>query len=124
MDATTQLSPVIKVLQLSFLLIVISLGLSAQPVFNDDPAGPGEWGFRPHDGSISKRNPPGFSWRPQEGAHNYIFQVAKDVTFIDIVHEAQDIEYMVYCPPVTLPVEQLYWRVAFVGDNGQSNWSQ
>ena len=57
----------IKVFKLSFLLVVICLGLYAQPAFNDDPAGPGEWGFRPHDGSLSNRNPPGFSWRPQEG---------------------------------------------------------
>ena len=119
MDARTNLFYfVIKILQLSFLLIVICLGLSAQPVFDDEPAGPGESGFRRHGGSISKRNPPGFSWRPQEGAHKYVFQVARDVAFTDIVHEVRDIEYTVYCPPVTLPVEQLYWRVAFVGDNG------
>ncbi len=59
--ATPLLFPVTKVLTLAFASIVICMELSAQTAFNDDPAAPGEWGFRPHDGSISKRNPPGFS---------------------------------------------------------------
>ncbi len=96
----------------------------AQPVFDDTPAAPGEWGFRPADGTVSATNPPGFSWRPQEGARVYVLEVARDEAFADIVYDAQGIEMNVHCPPLILPAERLFWRVAAVGeDAARSQWS-
>lgn len=106
-------------------IAVIAMGVPAhaQAAFDNTPARPGEWGFRPADGSVSATNPPGFCWRPQEGARVYVLQVARDEAFADIVYEAQGIEMNVHCPPLTLPDEQLHWRVAFVGEGGRSEWS-
>ena len=40
---------------------------AAQPlVLNETPAGDGERGYHPADGSVSQVNPPSFSWCPQE----------------------------------------------------------
>lgn len=96
----------------------------AQTAFDDTPAGPGEWGFRPPHGSVSATNPPAFSWRPQEGARAYVVEVARDEGFADIVYEAQGVEMSVHCPPLALPAERLCWRVAFVGEEGRSEWSE
>ncbi len=95
----------------------------AQAAFDDTSAAPGEWGFRPADGSVSATNPPSFSWRPQEGARVYALEVARDRAFADIVYEAQGVEMTVHCPPLILPAERLHWRVAFVGEGGRSQWS-
>ena len=84
----------------------------AQAQFDDTPAGLGEWGFRPTEGGVSATNPPGFCWRPQEGARVYALEVARDEAFVDIVYEAQGIELNVHCPPLILPTGHLYWRVA------------
>jgi hypothetical protein len=105
-------------------VMLMSTSAFAQAQFDDTPAGPGDWGFRPADGSVSATNPPGFSWRPQEGARVYVLQVARDTAFTDIIHEAQGVEFTLYCPPLTLPVERLHWRVAFMGEGGRSEWSE
>ena len=31
---------------------------------DERPAEPGEWGYRPEEGTIAATNPPSFSWRP------------------------------------------------------------
>ncbi len=93
--------------------------------FDDSPAGPGEWGFRPAEGSSSAINPPGFCWRPQQAARLYVLQVARDEGFEDIVYEAQGLDLSVHCPPLTLPAGRLWWRVAFVAEaNQHSEWSR
>ncbi|MFP4250091.1 MAG: DUF4962 domain-containing protein, partial [Armatimonadota bacterium] len=105
-------------------VMLVSAAAYAQVEFDDTPAGPGEWGFRPADGSVSATNPPRFSWRPQDGARAYVLEVARDEGFEDIVYEAQGVELTLHSAPVTLPAEQLHWRVAFVGDDGRSEWSE
>ncbi len=110
------------------LVLVAAMAMAAtvraQTEFDDTPAAPGEWGFRPPDGGISATNPPGFCWRPQQGARVYVLQVARDEGFSDIVYEAQGIEMNVHRPPLILPAERLFWRVAFVGEDGRrSRWS-
>lgn len=105
-------------------VMLVALASHAQAQFDDTPAGLGEWGFRPTEGGVSATNPPGFCWRPQEGARVYALEVARDEAFVDIVYEAQGIELNVHCPPLILPTGRLYWRVAFVGaDNVRSQWS-
>ncbi|MFP4248941.1 MAG: DUF4962 domain-containing protein [Armatimonadota bacterium] len=105
-------------------VILMCSSAFGQAQFDDTPAGPSEWGFRPDDGSPSATNPPGFSWRPQDGAQSYVLQVARDEGFADIVYEADDIAMSVHRPPVTLPAESLHWRVAFTTDEGRSEWSE
>ncbi len=97
----------------------------AQPEFDDTPPAVREWGFRPFEDDVSMTNPPAFSWRQQDGARSYVLQIARDEGFTDVLYEADEIDLFVHCPPVTLPVaEHLYWRVAFVGEEEQSEWSQ
>ncbi|MEA3399760.1 MAG: DUF4962 domain-containing protein [Armatimonadota bacterium] len=106
-------------------VVMVAAAAFAQAQFDDTPAGEREWGFRPADGSASATNPPGFCWRPQEGARVYALEVARDRDFRDIVYEAQGLELSVHCPPLTLPAERLWWRVAFVGEeNRRSQWSK
>jgi len=105
-------------------VVLMATAAHPQAEFDDTPAAPGEWGFRPADASVSATNPPGFCWRPQEGARVYALEVARDQAFADIVYEAQGLEHNVHCPPLILPAERLFWRVAFVGeDNVRSQWS-
>ncbi len=115
----------LRLLLMVMAVITMAAAAHAQaPAFNDTPAAANEWGFRPADGSVSATNPPGFSWRPQEGARAYALEVARDEAFRDIVYEAQGIEMSVHCPPLILPAERLVWRVAFVGEGGRSQWSE
>jgi hypothetical protein len=113
-------------------LAALAVGLSALAQeaaieFNDTPAGPGEWGFRPGAGEVTQVTPPGFSWRPQEGAATYHLQVAAgdDEQFQRCVYEAEGVEMTVHCPPRTLPAGDYRWRVRFVDDGGAvSGWSE
>ena len=115
----------LRLLLIAMAVMTVAAVAHAQaPAFNDTPAAANEWGFRPADGSVSATNPPGFSWRPQEGARAYALEVARDEAFRDVVYEAQGIEMSVHCPPLILPAERLYWRVAFVGEGGRSQWSE
>lgn len=115
----------LRLVIVSIMVIAMASGGYAQPAFDDTPPEPRDWGFRPFDGDISMTNPPGFSWRQQSGARSYVLQVARDAGFADTVYEAEEIDLFVHCPPVTLPAgERLHWRIAFVGDEGQSGWSE
>ncbi|MCP4641765.1 MAG: DUF4962 domain-containing protein [bacterium] len=92
---------------------------------DEEPAGAGEWGYRPADGSTPALNPPGFSWRPCEDAAGYVIQIARDQAFDDIVHAVEDVKWSAYCPPAVLPEGTLYWRYAARGAKGkQSGWSR
>ena len=115
----------IRLMMLVIVGTMLAGAVQAVEEFDDAPAAPREWGFRPFEEEVSRRNPPGFSWRQQQGARSYVLQIARDAGFADIVYEAEEIELFVHCPTVTLPVaERLYWRVAFVGEEQQSAWSR
>ncbi|MFT5368368.1 MAG: hypothetical protein ACI8V2_003332, partial [Candidatus Latescibacterota bacterium] len=45
----------------------------ANLILNEEPAQPGEWGFRP-DGVTTEETPPAFVWRPQTDAVTYEVQ--------------------------------------------------
>jgi len=106
-------------------VIAMAVAAEGQPKFDDTPRSSKEWGFRPVEGSEMRVNPPGFSWRPQEGAKSYLLQVARDDDFADLVYEVKGIVFNVHCPPEVLPVGDFRWRVAFVTEQGeQSAWSK
>ena len=92
---------------------------------DETEAAPGEWGFRPGDGSLWQMTPPGFSWRPQEGARFYELQCARDDAFSQIDYEAKGITFNVHCPPRTLPAGGWFWRFRFYDTLGDvSEWSR
>jgi hypothetical protein len=106
-------------------LLVAMPAMAAQLEVDETPGEPGTWGFRPADGEISQRNPPPFSWRPQEAATHYRLQVAADEAFQRLLYEADDIVFNVHCPSETLPAGPIFWRFGYRdADGNQSAWSR
>jgi hypothetical protein len=106
-------------------IVLGTYAAAAQVAVNDTPGKEGEWGFRPEEGVASAVNPPGFVWRPQEGAASYQVQVAKDQGFARVVFDANELKYDCYCPPKTLEEGTWFWRYRFTDKKGQvSQWSQ
>ena len=107
------------------LLMAASQTLAAEHLSIDETSGkPGEWGFRPADGSVSQVTPPGFSWRPQKDAASYDLQCAADSAFADVDYEATSITFNVHCPPRTLSPGRWYWRFRYNDQSGAaSDWS-
>lgn len=97
---------------------------AAQPlVLNETPAGDGEWGYHPADGSVSQVNPPSFSWRPQENLR-WELECSHDSTLGVITYSAHDIEFNVHCPPHTLAQGTYTWRYRGKDADGRfTNWS-
>jgi hypothetical protein len=91
---------------------------------DEAPARPGEWGYRPADGSASAANPPGFSWRPS-GGYSYDLSVARDEAFEDVAYLASGIELNVHCPPRTIPPGRYHWRYrGRTADGRTTDWSR
>ncbi len=91
---------------------------------DDSPTRPGEWGFRPADGSSSETNPPAFAWRPQRGAKTYELVCARDKAFQDVSYRADGVAFNVHCPPRTFPTGQWFWRYRFRDARGTTSpWS-
>lgn len=107
------------------LLMAASQTLAAEHLSIDEtPGKPGEWGFRPSDGSVSQVTPPGFSWRPQKDAASYDLQCAADSVFADVDYEVTSITFNVHCPPRTLSPGRWYWRFRYNDQSGAaSDWS-
>ena len=102
-----------------------SSGNTAAISVDERPAEPGEWGFRPAEGSDSPVNPPGFVWRPQKNAARYLLQVSSSADFGHIAYERTDLAMAVHCPPNVLEAGEWYWRFAYETQDGQrSDWSQ
>ena len=92
---------------------------------DDQPAMPGEWGFRPADGNATRVNPPGFVWRPQDKAMSYILQVTRQRDFSRVDYEKRDLVLFCHCPPHVFERGDWYWRFAYIAADGQqSQWSQ
>ena len=93
--------------------------------FDDTPARPEEWGFRPEEGEITAENPPSFVWRPQHAAVSYELEVAQDPEFEQIAWEADVHEYNAHRPPTALDPGAYHWRVRFIDDEErESAWSE
>ena len=107
------------------LMMAASRTLAAgRPEIDETPAQPGEWGFRPAEGSVSQVTPPGFSWRPQEDAASYDVQCVRDSSFADVEYEATGVTFNVHCPPRTLTPGRWFWRFRFTDRAGEtSEWS-
>ncbi len=92
---------------------------------DERPATPGEWGFRPADESMTRVNPPGFVWRPQENAVRYILQVSRRQDFSRVDYERRDLDLFSHCPPHVFEHGDWYWRFAYItADGQQSPWSE
>jgi len=115
-----------RVLVGRLLCAVLMMSLAnAEAVLNVDetPATPGEWGFRPGVNEVVAVTPPGFVWRPQKEAKRYGLQVAKDATFMNVVYEANDLEFSVHSPPETIDVGNWFWRFRYFDGDEWSAWS-
>jgi hypothetical protein len=109
---------------ISFVLICAAPGIGAELKLNESPAEPGEWGYRPAEGSVSQINPPSFSWRPQ-GDLTWEVQCAADKNFKKIEYEVSGIEFNVHCPPRTFKPSIYIWRYRGKDSNGHfTNWSR
>lgn len=105
-------------------ILLIGVPALAAPAPDEAPAAPGEWDFRPFDGTVSAVDPPGFVWRPQKDARAYSMQVAQDADFNRIVHEAEGLSLYCHCPAETLGPGRYFWRFRFVSRDGEaSEWS-
>ena len=90
---------------------------------DETPAKPGEWGFRPRVGEDVAVTPPGFVWRPQKDAKQYGLQVAKDNRFEQVVYEADNLDFFVHAPPVTIEAGAWFWRFRYFDGAEWSAWS-
>jgi len=94
------------------------------PVLSDGPDRPGEWGFRPADGSTSQVTPPAFVWRRQKDAASYALQCARKPDFTHVTYEVSEIAYNCHCPPEVFAPGQWYWRYRFTDKSGTASpWS-
>ena len=92
---------------------------------NEAPAGAGEWGYHPEAETSADRNPPGFTWRPTDGAETYTLEIATDEAFTEVVYSKEDHPWTAHCPSEALPEGELYWRYRAGGADGEtSDWSQ
>jgi len=94
----------------------------------DEPlAAPSQWGYRPADGTQPDVNPPSFSWLPSRNVVRWEVEVlrsAHDGQTVS-VHQAGDIEWPAYTPPVTFDADNYTWRYrGFDKDGNATNWSK
>jgi len=97
----------------------------AAPKVDDTPGRPGEWGFRPAEGTVSPTNPPAMVWRPQKNAVTYDVEVARDAGFRQAVYRARVERYHCHCPPRSFEAGTYHWRYRFADKAGQASaWSR
>jgi len=113
-------------LTLILFLALCFIARSAEPPKPDErPAEPGEWGFRPADGTTLEVNPPAFVWRPQKGAETYLFECSPTPDFSKDVYRIENLWLNCHCPPEVFPAGRRFWRFAYVDSKGvRSPWSQ
>ena len=107
-----------------FVVLAVSLpGFAAE--LDERPTRPGEWGYRPTDGTTVAVNPPGFVWRPQRKIAAWQLEVANDRKFAKVTYRADDIAWNVHCPSKTFPAGDYVWRYRGVDAKGvKTPWSQ
>ena len=103
--------------------ISVAYGESQLPL-DERPTQPGEWGYRPEDGTVLTVDPPAFSWRPQKEVERWEVQVARDNTFNSLVYQTQDVTWNVHCPPKTFGAGRYFWRYRGYGKSGTTAWSR
>jgi hypothetical protein len=109
---------------LFLLLLAPALAQDRELELDERPAQPGEWGYRPADGSVSRVNPPAFSWRPQASV-TWEIQCARSGGFDQVEYRATDLEFNVHCPPRTFAPGLYSWRYRGKDKNGRyTGWSR
>ncbi len=118
-----RISKIIFISLISFLLLP-ALSMSQTIQLDEMPAGDGEWGYCPAEGSVSQVNPPSFSWRPMENI-TWEIQCARDEEFNNIEYSAEKVEFNVHCPHRTFLPGSYTWRYRGKNKNGNNtNWSR
>jgi len=112
-------------ISLFLMLLVTPVFCAAQALVLDErPAEPGEWGYRPAAGSVSRVDPPSFSWRPKDGL-TWEIECARDAGFEKIEYRAKGLEFNVHCPPRTFAPGTYEWRYRGKDKKGRyTNWSR
>jgi hypothetical protein len=96
----------------------------AELKLDERAAEPGEWGYRPAQGSVSAVNPPSFTWRPQSGL-TWEIECSLDAESARVTDMVEGIEFNVYCPPRAFAVGTYTWRYRGKDKNGRyTNWSK
>ena len=109
---------------ISLVLLCVASAPGGELELDQRPAEPGRWGYRPAAGSVSKVNPPSFSWRPQDGL-TWEIQCSNDAAFEKIEYRAEDLEFNVHCPPRTFEPGTYTWRYRGKDKNGRyTNWAK
>lgn len=86
-------------------------------------AEPGEWGYRPEEGTTAATNPPSFSWRPQSGLTWEID--CRPAAESDWRYTASGLQFNVHCPPRTFPAGTYRWRYRGIDADGKpTSWSR
>ena len=112
-------------------LIVVVLCLS-QMIFAEIPleepaASPSQWGYRPADNMYPDVNPPSFSWLPSRNVVRWEIEVLRHTGDGQTmaVHRADNLEWPVYTPPITIESGDYAWRYrGFDKDGNATNWSK
>jgi hypothetical protein len=105
--------------------LLLAKAAHAADAIDESPADAGEWGFHPGEGRATRVNPPGFVWRPQDGAATYRFQLSRAEEFADIAYEAEGLALFAHCPPVSFDQGAWFWRFAYTAEDGSaSEWSR
>jgi len=90
---------------------------------DERPAQPGEWGYRPADGSTSATNPPSFVWRYQKGLTWEI--ECRSTTDAAWRYGVSGLTLNMHCPPRTFPAGTYRWRYRGVDADGEMTaWSR
>jgi hypothetical protein len=115
---------IITAVNVLVLLLLVSDLAAAEMVLDEKPAGGGEWGYRPGEGTVSAVNPPSFSWRPQKGL-TWEIECASDVKFKNMDYRVDGLKFNLHCPPRVLKEGKYTWRYRGKDEKGQyTNWSR
>lgn len=111
--------------------IVLTLGLTlttavrAEITLDERPAQPGEWGYRPAEGSEVEVNPPSFSWRPQQQIVRWELECRSVTSAGDPAYRVTVEGMNVHCPPNVFSPGRYTWRYRGARADGETtNWSQ
>jgi len=63
-----------------------------------------------------------FSWQAIDNATGYIYQLASDAAFTDVI-ETQNVNTSAYILNFNLPIGQYFWRVRSINECGQGIWT-